>query len=332
MLIRHIPPAILKLTLAPRQNQQTGTSHLDGDGSCETSCGIRVATRVRFVCCLAIALGANILMGTVADLRAGQTKPPQRTEAQQKVFALALQMDDVAFNARATPVTEPGVPAEKVERMWNIDLLRLTEDTLVVTNESAPDFKYYVQVNLCDLDGTTKFSDGTVLGASETPATFYDANYTFYVKDDLEFARCAERRMHFSVTGSALSPGKKRLYESHDRALRQLCSWLVFFNGKEESASRAADILAFILRKQKEVLLDADSARDLADLERRMDFFDRTFPFAIFDMNPLLSSEVRVQGREFFQTTLLLRRKLAALDPKQTEQIVRDEALLRRLR
>jgi hypothetical protein len=75
--------------------------------------------------------------------------------------------------------------------------------------------------------------------------------------------------------------------------------------------------------------MDVDSGGGLGLLAHEIGFFDRTFPFAVFS-TVSSTSKVRNEAREFFQTTLLACRKLKAINSNQTEQISRDEELLRR--
>ena len=273
----------------------------------------------------------SIFAAGVPEARAAQRAATQSSKEQQAFFKLADQLSEPAFQNRATPVTEPGVPGTRVETQWEIDLLRLTEDSFVLTYKSEPEYRFYVQALLCNLDGTTKIPDGTVLGAREKAATFYEANYSFHVKDDVEFARCTIPQTHMSVTGSALDPGEKSLYESHDRVLRQMCNWLRFLAKEGGDTPRAADFLTIILARHTQELMSIDSKGDLERLEGEMGFFDRVFPFEIFDDKAVLSDAARRQAREFFQTTILLRRKLALLAPKTAEKSSRDQALLQLL-
>jgi hypothetical protein len=276
---------------------------------------------------------SNMFAAGVPEQRASQGSTAQASkEEQQAFFKLAAQLSEPAFDNRATPVNEPGVPATKVEKQWQIDLLRLTEDSFILTYKAEPEYRFSVQSILCDLDGKTKVSDGTLLGSTENAATFYEANYTFYVKDDVEFARCAIPQTQMSITSSAQNLRQRTLYESHDRALRQMCNWLRFLAKDGRDPVRAADFLIFILARHRQELVSIDSKANLQRLAGEMGFFDRVFPFEIFDASAVLTEAARSRAREFFQTTILLRQKLALLAPKTAEKISRDQALLQSLR
>jgi hypothetical protein len=242
------------------------------------------------------------------------------------------QLLDIGFSHRAKPITEPGVPAERVEvnGQWQVDVARLSADTVFAVYKFDRKYSFNLQVNLCELDGSPIVPDGTLLGGRETASTFYEGNYLFFLREGEteKFNRCADQTgMRFEA--DPLSSKGATLYHSHDRVLREMCNWLRFLALDKSDPSRAVDFLAFIVGKHREELLRLDSAGDTRFLRQEISFFDRTFPFEVFDTNLLSGIQTRNRAREFLQTTIALRRKLA---PTVTKQITRDEELLHRLR
>ena len=271
-----------------------------------------------------------ILPSTVTKVYSGQdnTGPPT-TQSQESIDHMQ-QLLDIVFSRRAKPITEQGVPTEKpeVNGQWQMDVAKLTEDAVFAVYRFQHRFSFNSQINLCVLDGTPIVPDGTLLGGGETPSTFYEVNDSFYVTESVEFNRCADQiGMRFEA--GPLNPKGVALYHSHDRVLRQMCNWLRFLAMDDSDPNRAVEFLTFILHKQRQVLLDADSGRDLGPLAHEIGFFDRTFPFAVFNRISL-NSDAKNEVREFFQTALVARRKLKAVNSSQAEQISRDEELLRR--
>lgn len=245
---------------------------------------------------------------------------------QQKFDQLMMAMFAHAEKARATPITEPRIPIQKVNGIWSFVLYKATDDSVVVTYTLAPDYKFYVQAILCDLDNDTKIPDATFLGVAEKASTFYNANLRYLAEDSVVSAKC--QPVHAVVQ---IEPGTPPVYRSHERALRHMCNYLRFF-AHDRDTSRVVDFLTFILAKQREVLIDADSEGDLSRAKTALDLFDRFFPYEIFDGRPALTPADLAISRAFFETALLYRRKLNALSPETAARIPKDEALLRTLR
>lgn len=272
----------------------------------------------------------TILASAVSELRAQDNSAPS-SEEQRSFITHMGQILDMALSHRVKASTEPGVPGGRVQLngQWEIHMFRLTPDTGFGIYKFGHKYAFYVQANLCELDGSPIVPDGTLLGADESAAAFYEDNYYFFVKDRAEFKRCADQAgMRFEA--DPLSKNGMTMYRSSDRVLRQMCNWLRFLAKDESDPSRAVEFMAFILHKHRQVLLDADSTGDMGFLANEIGFFDRTFPFEVFDTSLPSNKEVRNQARDFFQTTLLLRRKLNTRSPKEAQQITRDEELLHR--
>lgn len=267
---------------------------------------------------------------------------------------------DFASAVRATPITEPGIPAtnwastkigNRVKAPRDESLLQIGDDALVLTEKLDPQFKFYVQSILCThgpgkvkvkvrtdsllvestaqgaVKETASLWDATLLGTQERAATFYEANSTFRVAGDpVSFPAC----MPVGMTFSQPTRGSQVML-SHDRVLAHMCNWLRFLVQIGDS-KRSTDFLTTILAKHKQVLLEEDSAKDLEHLAADVDLFDRWFPFEEFDGSLEISTEQRAQVRDFLRTTISLRRKLQQIEPAFGDNIARDEALERRMR
>jgi hypothetical protein len=110
-----------------------------------------------------------------------------------------------------------------------------------------------------------------------------------------------------------------------------MSNWLLFLARFRKDPGRSADFLPFILTKYKTLLIDADAERNIKQVVTIIKFFDRTFPFSVFDLGLPLSVGGRRQASDFFETLLFMRRKIKPLVPEQASSISRDEQLLKKL-
>ncbi len=290
-----------------------------------------------------------MFIGTPADVHARQNNYTQSGQEPDGVHDFATAMFTLAKRTRAMPVTEAGIPIEQVTGQWTETLLKLTDDTYVLTEKLDPQYKFFVQAILCT-HGPGKVNarlakewstfekitdvapkqqgtlwDATLLGVRETAATFYEANIAFN-KFDMSFNDCMPVGMLVLQ-----QPRGSQTVTSHNRVLEHMCNWLRFLTFTGDTR-RSADFLSVILSKEKEALLEEDSNEDWRRLAAEIDFFDSTFPFSLFDTNPSLATDTRAQVREFLQTTILLRKKLVLFSPSAAQLISRDEKLLQHLR
>lgn len=289
-----------------------------------------------------------LLAGTAGDAQARQDNSTQSEKQNDGVAEFTTAIFKLATKARATPVTEPGIPIAQVRGQWNETLLKLTDDTYILTEKLEPQFKFYVQAILCthgvghvrsqstkewatfEAETDTgpkergKLWDATLLGFRETASTFYEANITFN-GFDLSFDDCMPVGMLVLQ-----QPRGSRAMTSFDRVLEHMCNWLRFLMSAGDTL-RSADFLNVILHKEKEVLLADDSDQNWRRLAAEIDLFDQMFPFSVFDTNLSLAGAGRAQARDFLQTTILLRRKLLLFSPGASDLIARDQALLQRL-
>jgi hypothetical protein len=252
----------------------------------------------------------------------GQTPDEER----QQFFAFMGQVMDAASAARSAPVTEPGIPQEKVNGNWVISVFRSKGDAIIGTYVLEGRYKFYAQAWIC---GEDRLWDGTLLGEHETAATFYQANLSFVGSNSREFMKCLPP--HFHYNSPPAHGNDKVLYTSEDRVLSHMANWL-FFLAKRKDAARSADFMRLILAKYKKLLVAADGKGDLRELADTIQVFDSAFPVEVFDLDLPLGREARADARDFFQTMLLMRRKLKVISPASAGLIARDEALLDKLR
>jgi hypothetical protein len=107
-----------------------------------------------------------------------------------------------------------------------------------------------------------------------------------------------------------------------------MVNWMVSLARRHDS-DRSLDFLRVIVTRQRDAVLQADRAGDYARVASRIELFDATFPFSMFDQMTLPAHE-RQAVRDWLQTTIEARRKLHGREPGDARHIRRDEALLRR--
>jgi hypothetical protein len=275
-----------------------------------------------------VRLTAVVLMAASFVVLVSSAGHSQATdEEHEKFFALMDQVMAAASAARGTPITDPGIPLEKVNGVWNISIFKLKGPAVVGTYVLAPQYKFYVQAWICDPKG---FWDGTFLGEHETAETFYQANLSFMGSNSVDYIECMPTGASYESDVPAAKTDKIR-YTSEERVLSYMANWVYFWANKNEAA-RTADFMRLTMTKYKQLLVAEDAKGDLKELAGRIKMFDSIFPFEVFDLDLHLGPEARTDARDFFQTMLLMRRKLKVISPASAEPIARDEALLNKLR
>lgn len=99
----------------------------------------------------------------------------------------------------------------------------------------------------------------------------------------------------------------------------------------EEYLNREAQFLLFILEKTKSRLLESLPDKDFEDLELQIKFFDRHFPFAVFDTPLPLDEKQKEQCKKFFETTLYIRNRLKVFGDKPSSSsvaVARDRKII----
>lgn len=313
------------------------------------SLAMRTFAFPKMPCAIAVIFLLGLCTAAPADIYAGPNNHTQSGQGSGEVRDFAAAMFTLATQTRATPVTEPGIPIQQVTGQWAETLLKLTDDTYVLTEKLDPQYKFYVQAILCThgpgkvkaqfskewatFEKTTDAGpeqaaalwDATFLGVRETATTFYEANIAFK-KFDLSFTNCMPVGMLVMQ-----QPRGSQTVASDERVLEHMCNWLRFLTSMGDTR-RSEDFLNIILSKEKEALLEENSNEDWRRLAADMDFFDSVFPFAVFDTTRFLAADTRTQAREFLQTTIQLRKKLFLFSPGASQLISRDEKLLQSLR
>jgi hypothetical protein len=265
------------------------------------------------------------------DLLPQNTAQPSE-EDQKKYFAMMGEILDMASKGRSTPITEPGIPTEQVNGDWRIRFLKLTSDVIVGTYELAPQYKFYVQASICALkDKPAKYFDPTILGEHETAAAFYRANSSFIGSNEIDYVLCEPPGVNLQSKPRPTDTNQKTvLMTSEERVLRHMSNWLLFLAEYNSDQRRSSDFLPFILDRYRLLLLATNEDGDKKELVSKIKFYDRTFPFEVFEQNIPLSADGRAQVREFFKTLLFMCNKLKALSPDAATQIPRAERLLKR--
>lgn len=292
----------------------------DGGESPGPEASMKSFLSLRFAAVVLLVVSFVVLLSSAGH---GQTTDEER----QKFFALMDQVMAAASAARSTPVTEPGIPLQKVNGNWVISIFKLKSPAVVGTYVLEPQYKFYVQAWICDPIG---FWDGTLLGEHETAETFYQANLSFIGSNSVDYVECMPPGANYQSDAGQQTTDKV-LYTSEDRVLSYMANWL-YFLAKKNDAARSADFMRLILAKHKRLLVAADAKDDLKELATRIEVFDSIFPVEVFDLDIPLGREARADARDFFQTMLLMRRKLKVISPASASPIARDEALLNKLR
>lgn len=303
------------------------------------------------------ALIVSVLPSTAVILAVQQATAASGVQSEAEIDTSEIL--NFASAARATPITEPGIPAKswastqlgnQVKGHRDESASQVGDNALILTEKIDPQFKFYVQGIFCTHrpgkvqvkvredsllviataqgvpSNNASLWDATLLGLREGGAAFYDANLTFrVVGNSVNFPACMAPGMTFSQP----TRGSDTML-SHDRVLAQMCNWLRFLAQSGDNV-RSADFLTTILAKHKQVLLQEDSAQEIERLAADIDLFDQWFPFEVWD-GVALSIDQRAQARDFLRTTIALRRKLQLLAPAAGNNIARDEALERRMR
>lgn len=237
----------------------------------------------------------------------------------------AIQILRATLTARVAPLVFE-VPQEQIR--WDMTLTRYNQDTFFITYrpEQRPEFR--MQLTLCERVGKGKWSDATLLGATESADVFYRDNlsYASFISD-LEYTQCLEPLMSFQ---SRLASNGRALYTSEDRMLKHMANWVTALAAARDVA-RAGDFLRVLVAKQREVLIAADKERDFERVAERLELFDRMFSFAVLDQNDVVTASDRRGLADWLTTTIAERRKLVTLQPGVGKNLARDEALLKRL-
>jgi hypothetical protein len=255
-----------------------------------------------------------------------------KQDGNESVSELLGQILQTANRVRSTPITEPGVPSgQGANGNWKISVTNLGGGAVVGTYELAPSYKFFVQGWICT-EGKDKYTpfDATVLGVHETASVFYEANSSYFARDDADTILCLPVGMRMTTSFSPDPGGRGTLSRSEERVLKQMSNWLLFFAKSENDMARSADFLPFILNRYRMLLLDVNQENDPKELAAEISFFDQMFPFSVFDLNIPLSDEGRGQVREFFRIMLVFRNKLKALSPDVGHPIDRDTGLLKK--
>jgi hypothetical protein len=238
-----------------------------------------------------------------------------------------------AFNLRSTPITEPGIPTHEVYGNYAIRFLKLTSTDFIITYQLGADYKFYVQAFFCSDDPKASLSeamsDATILGQQESAETFYTANYSFFAPMSAHFASCMPEGMELHYDRP--EPLSRNEAHSEERVLRHMSNWLLFFAKFQNDSRRSAQWLPFILAKYKQLLMQTDIEGDLQSLAGKIKLFDKMFSFSVFDLNLPIDEVGRNSEKQFFETMLLMRRKLAPFSPEVAAHMTRDEALLKSL-
>jgi hypothetical protein len=245
--------------------------------------------------------------------------------AQQKPpFTLdeSIELLRAAMGARVAPLGFD-IPRENIH--WDMDAMRLNQDTFVLTFRPERGVEFQLQLTICELDKKAMWSDATLLGPKETAGSFYTDNlkYLLFV-NAVDYVRCGAKGMRWS--SQPLTDGRS-LYTSEDRLLKHMCNWM---NSLTKTPDRALDFMKVIMTKQREVLVEADRKQEYDRVAARIDLFDAMFPFDAFDGSRRFAAEDREAVRAWLETTLAERRKLKVLAPTLAQNISRDETLLKK--
>ena len=247
--------------------------------------------------------------------------------AQQKPpFTLdeSIELLRAAMGARVAPLGFD-IPRENIH--WDMDAMRLNQDTFVLTFRPERGVEFQLQLTICELDKKAMWSDATLLGPKETAEAFYTANLKYLIfVNDVDYVRCGAKGMLWQT--QHLTDGRL-LYTSEDRLLKHMCNWMSRLVSSQ-APERAVDFMKVIMTKQREVLVEADRKQEYDRVAARINLFDAMFPFDAFDGSRRFAAEDREAVRAWLETTLAERRKLKVLAPTLAQNISRDETLLKK--
>lgn len=234
------------------------------------------------------------------------------------------ELFEYAVKLRTVDLTETKIIS--VTSGWVFNITNIDENVFVTKYlpTKFPEEECFIQAMLCLRDSARLF-DATILGKHETVEKFYEDNYTFIIPFDgwrpSDWISCMPIGF---VLSKKLGSNKS---ECHERVLKHMCGWLLFFL-KKNDIKRSAEFLSFILKKESELLMQELADSDYKETIRRLTFFDQIFPFSVIQIDYSLNNSEKANCRKYFKTSIYARNLLKVLDRDVANNIDRDRKIL----
>jgi hypothetical protein len=228
----------------------------------------------------------------------------------------AIRLDEFGYGDTFSPLT----------------LLKLTDDSVVVTFEGSPPNKkpLFLLGELCDAEGGGWVSDATLLRPDETPEEFVETNQQFLLPeaDNVRFAQCMPQGM--GMTMERKVPGFF-VFSSEERVIAHLNRWAWFLAGYRVEAGRAGAFLNRSLTMQIDILVPLIASPEVQDLHAKLSYFDRDKAMTGFEREVAMPQIDMSILRRYFELTTRARRKLLVFYPEHRERLEHDRMILERL-
>jgi hypothetical protein len=280
---------------------------------------------------LALILGSAPCLFAQGFVRPGQLPPKSQWPAELvDHFGYAGDVLVSALARRVGSITNFQFP--QVTVAWNFSILRMDEDTFIMSYTPPSGLTFYVQALVCSKKDA--LIDSTILGPTETASDFYDANLNFLLSnsddDSSNYVTCGgEAHLLGAISSQTTEIPGTDYVTSQDRAIRHLCGWVQYFTSeKGKNPQRAADFLVTALDKEKAHLLALESDKSYSELVGALSLFDKQFPADGFDRALLVEPDAKAHVRSYFETTIRIRGKLKPFIPNAEARISKDGALL----